>query len=138
MSTKILAVESDANILHLLAVKLRKAGYDVITATDGAEAARLAQAERPDAVISEVTLPGIEGLALTRRLKAQPQAAPVVILLTILGSDRDIAAGFAAGADDYMTKPFSPLVLVERVRVNLIRAGRISPDGGGESEVADG
>ena len=138
MSTKILAVESDANILHLLAVKLRKAGYELMTATDGAEAARLARAERPDLVISEVTLPGLEGLALTRRLKAQPESAPVVILLSILGSDRDIAAGFAAGADDYMTKPFSPLVLVERVRVNLIRAGRISPDGGGESEAANG
>ena len=138
MSTKILAVESDANILHLLAVKLRKAGYEVITANDGVEAVHLAQTEKPDAVISEVTLPGLEGLALTRRLKAQSGAAPVVILLSILGSDRDIAAGFAAGADDYMTKPFSPLVLVERVRINLIRTGRIAPDGPGESEVADG
>ena len=138
MSTKILVVESDANILHLLAVKLRKAGYNVIMATNGTEAARLAQVEQPDAVISEVILPGMEGLALARRLKAQPQAAPVVILLSVLGSDRHIAAGFAAGADDYMTKPFSPLVLVERVRVNLIRTGRIALDGPGESEVADG
>jgi DNA-binding response OmpR family regulator len=138
VSTKILVVESDANILHLLAVKLRKAGYNVIMATNGTEAARLAQVEQPDAVISEVILPGMEGLALARRLKAQPQAAPVVIMLSVLGSDRDIAAGFAAGADDYMTKPFSPLVLVERVRVNLIRTGRISPDGAGESEATDG
>ena len=138
MSTKILAVETDANILHLLAVKLRKAGYEVITANDGDEAVRLAQAEKPDVVISEVILPGLKGLALTRRLKAESQTAPMVILLTVLDSDRDVAAGFAAGADDYMTKPFSPLVLVERVRVNLIRTGRISPDGAGESEVADG
>jgi DNA-binding response OmpR family regulator len=138
VSTKILAVETDANVLHLLAVKLRKAGYEVITANDGAEAADLARAEKPDVVISEVILPGLKGLALTRRLKAEPRTAPLVILLTVLGSDHDIAAGFAAGADDYMTKPFSPLVLVERLRVNLIRTGRISPDGAGESEVTDG
>ena len=138
MSTKILAVETDANILHRLAVKLRKAGYEVITANDGDEAVRLAQAEKPDVVISEVILPGLKGLALTRRLMAESQTAPLGILLTVLDSDRDVAAGFAAGADDYMTKPFSPLVLVERVRVNLIRTGRISPDGAGESEVADG
>jgi DNA-binding response OmpR family regulator len=138
VSTKILAVETDANILHLLAVKLRKAGYEVITANDGAEAADLARAEKPDVVISEVVLPSLKGLALTRRLKTELNPAPVVILLTVLGSDHDIAAGFAAGADDYMTKPFSPLVLVERLRINLIRTGRISPDGAGESEATDG
>ena len=86
------------------------------------KSAQLAQAEQPDVVISGVRLPGLDGLALTRRLKDQPNA-PLVILLTILVDDHHIAAGFEAGADDYLTKPFSPLVLIERLRVNLIRSG---------------
>lgn len=137
MSTKILTVDSDADVRRLLEIRLKKAGYQVITTTNGEEAAHLAEAERPDVVISRVRLPGLDGLTLTRRLKAQAKDAPLVILLSMLGSNRDIAAGFAAGADDYMTKPFSPLILLERIRVNLIRSGRTTPDNRLESEAAD-
>ena len=87
-------------------------------------------------VVCGVRLPEQDGLTLTRRLKAQANA-PLVILLTIMNRDQDIAAGFAAGADDYIIKPFSPLVLAERVRVNLIRTGRMAPVEETESEAAD-
>lgn len=123
MSAKILTVDSGTDIRHLIEVRLKKAGYQIVTAANGDDAAQLALMEQPDVVISGVRLPGLDGLTLTRRLKAQPNA-PLVILLSILGGDHDIAAGFEAGADDYLTKPFSPLVLIDRVRVNLIRAGR--------------
>ena len=136
MSVKILAADSDADVRHLLEVRLRKAGYQVILATNGNEAAQLAETEHPDVVVAGVRLPGLDGLALTRRLKAQPNA-PLVILLTIMSRNQDIAAGFAAGADDYLIKPFSPLVLAERVRVNLIRAGRATVDESSESEATD-
>ena len=136
MSVKILAADSGADVRHLLEVRLKKAGYQVVLAANGDEAAQLAETEQPDVAIYGVRLPGLDGLALTRRLKAQPNA-PLVILLTIMSPDQDIAAGFAAGADDYMIKPFSPLVLAERVRVNLIRAGRATVDESSESEATD-
>lgn len=136
MTLKILAADSAVDVRHLLEVRLRKAGYQVMAATNGDEAAQLAETEQPDVVVCGVRLPGLDGLALTRRLKAQPNP-PLVILLTIMGRDQDIAAGFAAGADDYMIKPFSPLVLLERVRVNLVRAGRMTPAEQTESEAAD-
>ena len=136
MSVKILAADSGADVRHLLEVRLRKAGYQVILATNGNEAVQLAETEQPDVAIYGVRLPGLDGLALTRRLKAQPNA-PLVILLTIMSRDQDIAAGFAAGADDYLIKPFSPLVLAERIRVNLIRAGQATVDESSESEAAD-
>lgn len=137
MNTKILTVDSDADVRRLLEIRLKKAGYQVVTATNGDEVAQLAPAEQPDVVITRIRLPGMDGLTLTRQLKAQAERAPLVILLSMLGSNRDIAAGFAAGADDYITKPFSPLVLLERIRVNLIRAGRATPDNRTESEAAD-
>ncbi len=137
MNTKILTVDSDADVRRLLEIRLKKAGYQVVTTANGDEALQLAQAEQPDVVISRVRLPGMDGLALTRRLKAQAEGAPLVILLSMLVSNRDIAAGFEAGADDYMTKPFSPLVLLERIRVNLIRSGRATPDNRPESKAAD-
>jgi DNA-binding response OmpR family regulator len=136
MTIKILAVDSDADVRRLLEIRLKKAGYQVILTGNGSEAAQLAQTEAPEVVITRVRLPGLDGLALTRRLKAQPNP-PLIILLTMLNSDRDIAAGFAAGADDYMTKPFSPLVLLERLRVNLIRTGRTAPAIPAESEAVD-
>lgn len=132
MSIKVLVADSGADVRHLLEVRLRQAGYQVITAASGDGAAGLAEAEQPDVVVAGVRLPGLDGLTLTRRLKAQANP-PLVILLTIMTRDQDIAAGFAAGADDYLLKPFSPLVLLERLRVTLIRAGRAA-----EQEAADG
>ena len=136
MNTKILIVDSDAEVRRLLDIRLKKAGYQVVLTGDGHEALQLAQTEQPEVVITRVRLPGLDGLALTRRLKAQPHP-PLVILLTMLTRDQDITAGFAAGIDDYMTKPFSPLVLLERIRVNLIRARRAAPAIPAESEAVD-
>lgn len=136
MTIKILTVDSDAEVLRLLDIRLKKAGYEVIAANNGSDALGLAQTEAPAVVITRVRLPGMDGLALTRRLKALPHP-PLVILLTMLTGDQDIVNAFAAGADDFMTKPFSPLVLLERIRVNLIRTGRTAPALPAESEAGD-
>ena len=137
MSVKVLAADSGADVRHLLEARLRQAGYQVILAATGEEAAHLAETEQPDVVVAGVRLPGLDGLTLTRRLKAQANP-PLVMLLTIMTRDQDIAAGFAAGADDYLLKPFSPLMLLERLRVNLIRAGRAAVVEPADREVADG
>ncbi|GAB4445844.1 MAG: hypothetical protein Kow0031_28410 [Anaerolineae bacterium] len=136
MSVKVLAADSGADVRHLLEVRLRAAGYQVILAASGDEAAQLAESEQPDVVICGARLPGVDGLTLTRRLKASANP-PLVILLTIMNRDQDIAAGFAAGADDYMLKPFSPLMVAERLRVNLIRTGRATITEPDEREAAD-
>jgi two-component system OmpR family response regulator len=136
MTIKILVADADADVRHLLQARLTKAGYQVFAVATGFEATELFEDIQPEVVVCGVRLPGLDGLTLTRRLKAQPNA-PLVILLTVMGRDQDIAAGFAAGADDYMIKPFSPLVLAERVRVNLIRTGRMTPAEEAESEAAD-
>lgn len=137
MSIKVLAADSGTDVRHLLEVRLRQAGYQVILAATGNEAAHLAETELPDVVVAGVRLPGLDGLTLTRGLKAQANP-PLVILLTMMTRDQDIAAGFAAGADDYLLKPFSPLVLLERLRINLIRFGRAAVAEPLDREVADG
>jgi CheY-like chemotaxis protein len=86
MTTKILAVDSDAEVLRLLDIRLKKAGYEVILTNNGSEALDLAQTAPPEVVITRVRLPGLDGLALTRRLKALPHP-PLVILLTLLTGD---------------------------------------------------
>ena len=137
MTAKILVIDNDAAVRHLLEVRLKQAGYQVSTIADSSSAFDRVRVERPDVVITTILASGLDGLSLTRQLKSQPDFSPLVILLTPLNSDSDIAAGFAAGADDYLTKPFSPLVLIERVRVNLIRTGRLVTTAQEESEIVD-
>lgn len=132
---KVLVIDNDADVRHLLDIRLRQANFDVQTVPTGEIAREVLPSQKPDVVITEVRLPGIDGLALTREIKKKAHA-PLVILLTGQTGDADIVAGFAAGADDYLTKPFSPLVLIERLRVNLIRAGQKVPTvaNGGEQD----
>ncbi|MHB8764987.1 MAG: response regulator transcription factor [Deferrisomatales bacterium] len=128
MQMRALAVDDEADIRRLLEIKLTKAGYRVSTATDGDEGLRLALAERPDLMVVDVMMPGKDGFQVVSEVKAALGAeAPVAILLTARGEHADVAAGLANGADDYVTKPFSPHELLERARVALIRAGRAVP-----------
>lgn len=118
--TTVLIVDEDTSVLRLLDVKLSGAGFEVMRARDGSEALALAQAESPDVVVTEVLLPDIEQpdyLMLLR--KTVPNA--LVLVLSSLHMDETIASALAIGADDFMSKPFSPLALLERLRVNLIR-----------------
>ncbi|HEX4954689.1 MAG TPA: response regulator transcription factor [Thermoanaerobaculia bacterium] len=118
---KILVVDDDADLSALIAFALKKAGYLVVEAADGQEALARFEEEEPTLVILDVNLPrksGFEVLAALRRRSKVP-----VIFLTVRGAEEDVVAGLDAGADDYVTKPFSPRSLLARVRAQLRRTG---------------
>ncbi len=130
--TSILVVEDEKEIRELVALHLAKEGYRVATAASGEQAWTLLTQSTPDLVVLDILLPGIDGLALCRQLKADPRTQQAaVILLTAKGDEADIVAGLTVGADDYLPKPFSPRVLVARVKAVLRRAEgrkRAEPD----------
>jgi two-component system, OmpR family, response regulator MtrA len=111
----VLIADDDVDILALVRLRLERSGYDVISAQDGAEALELAATEHPDVAIFDVSMPGLSGLDVTRRLREVNADMPV-ILLTARVLEADVEAGAAAGADVYLTKPFSPQDLEARVR----------------------
>jgi len=119
---KILIIDDDVDILRLTGIKLTKAGHDISTVQDGAAGADLAHSEKPSLIILETELANKHGHDIIRAVKKSHKPAPLVIILSSEDTDEAIAAGFAAGADDYMIKPFSPRVLLERMRVVAIRA----------------
>lgn len=116
---RVLIVEDEANIREVVAQYLELEGFTVLQAADGVEALRLAASQPPDLVVLDLMLPGVDGLEVCRRLRAQ-SAAPI-LMLTARGEESDKLVGFALGADDYVTKPFSPRELVVRVRAIMRR-----------------
>jgi DNA-binding response OmpR family regulator len=116
---RVLVVEDEATIREVIAQYLALDGFAVSRAGDGAEALRLAETQPPDLVILDLMLPGIDGLEVCRRLRAR-SAVPIV-MLTARGEETDKLTGFGLGADDYITKPFSPRELVVRVRAIMRR-----------------
>jgi two-component system alkaline phosphatase synthesis response regulator PhoP len=119
---KILVVEDDDDIRELLQYNLSKEGYQVTSAVSGEEALKNAKMQQPDLMILDLMLPGVDGLEVCRRLKrdSRTQHLPMV-MLTAKGEEADIVTGLELGADDYITKPFSPRVLLARVRAVLRR-----------------
>ncbi len=121
-AAKVLLVEDDPVILRLLEVNFELEGYDVVLAHDGAEGIALAREERPDLVISDIMMPNVSGIELVQALKGDEATAAIpVILLSAKAQSADVKAGLEAGADDYVTKPFEPLELVDRVQALLAR-----------------
>ena len=119
---KILIIEDEADLVKGLKLNLADEGYEVDWAADGREGLRRALEEAPDIVILDLMLPGMNGLEVCRRLKQDPKLRPIpVVMLTAKGEEADIVAGLELGADDYLTKPFSPRVLVARIRAVLRR-----------------
>lgn len=119
MGTEIVVVEDDEGVRDLVAYRLRTDGFDVTTYEDGRAAweALVSRASPPDAVVTDVMLPGIDGLTLLRRIRGHDGLASVpVILLTSRGLESDVTEAFASGATDYLTKPFRPNELLARVR----------------------
>jgi len=119
---RILVVDDEENILDLIRYNLSREGFDVLSAMSGDEALRLARVERPDLMILDLMLPGIHGMEVAKLLKkdARTEAIPIV-MLTAKSGDADVVTGLEIGADDYITKPFSPKVLIARVRAVLRR-----------------
>jgi len=118
-NNKILIVEDDRNLLDTLKYNLRKEGYDVVTAVDGAEALDVARREKPDLIILDLMLPKVSGFEVCRILR-KDMAVPI-LMLTAKADETDKIVGLEIGADDYMTKPFSLRELLARVRAMLRR-----------------
>ena len=122
--TAVLVVDDDTDIRELVAFKLSRSGYDVRTASDGDVGYEAALSSRPDLVLLDVMMPGLSGIEVCRRLRETPATATTpILLLTAKAQEADVEAGFAAGADDYIAKPFSPRELVSRVEAVLARVG---------------
>ena len=118
---KILVVDDDESLRRLVAAYLESEGYDVKEAADGPSAIVAIEKEEPQLVVLDLMLPGMSGLAVARRIRLE-RTTPI-LMLTARGSEDDMLQGFEAGADDYLVKPFSPKVLVARVKAVLRRAG---------------
>lgn len=127
MTTKplVLIADDDPDIRMLVRLRLERSGYTVVAANDGLEALKLATECRPDLVILDVTMPGLTGVEVTRELRARTESMPV-ILLTAHAHEADVDKGAEAGADVYVTKPFSPQELESRVRA-LTECLTVSP-----------
>jgi DNA-binding response OmpR family regulator len=114
----VLVADDDEDILELVAFRLGRAGYRILTASDGEQALRIALDEHPDLAVLDVMMPRLTGLEVTERIRAEGGLMPIV-LLTARVQDADVARGFEAGADDYIKKPFSPQELGARVQAIL-------------------
>jgi two-component system, OmpR family, response regulator len=126
VSARLLVVDDEATILELLSGSLRLAGFDVVTAANGAAAVRAAAASRPDLVLLDVMLPDGDGFEALRRIRSGGSEVPV-IFLTARDEVPDRVKGFAVGGDDYVTKPFSLEELLGRIRAVLKRTGVDAP-----------
>ena len=126
---RILVVDDEEDILELVRFNLAREGYDLVCTTSGEEAPEIARKKHPDLLILDLMLPGIDGLEVTKILKNDVKTKDIpIIMLTAKGEEADIVTGLELGADDYVTKPFSPRILVARVRAALRRKVKDSPE----------
>jgi len=124
---RVLVVDDDAKTVELVKLYLSRDGYQVLTAYDGVKALRLARECHPDLIVLDLMLPGIDGLEICRTLRTESDVP--IIMLTAKTTDQDKLTGLSLGADDYVTKPFSPRELAARVRTVLRRLpGERGPD----------
>ncbi|MDQ4005843.1 MAG: response regulator [Actinomycetota bacterium] len=121
---KLLIADDEEGVRSLVRMTLNVDSYEILEARDGNEALEVARRERPDIVLLDVMMPGQSGVEVCRALKAdRATAGTSIILLTAKAQEEDRAEGLAAGADDYFTKPFSPLGLIAKVEEALERVG---------------
>jgi two-component system alkaline phosphatase synthesis response regulator PhoP len=127
--TNIVVVEDEEDILELVQYNLLKEGYNTNGVASGEEALTLIRSSLPDLVVLDLMLPGVDGLEVCRELKKDNKTQHIpVVMLTAKGEESDIVAGLELGADDYITKPFSPKVLIARLRAVLRRRSREAVD----------
>ncbi len=128
--SKILIVEDEASLVEVLSYNLKREGYEVVVAKDGRDGLRKAQMQVPDLVILDLMLPLLGGIDICRELRGTPRTAGMsILMLTAKGEETDQVVGFAVGADDYVTKPFSVKVLLQRIKVLLRRQANPEPLG---------
>jgi two-component system, OmpR family, phosphate regulon response regulator PhoB len=121
--TVVLVADDDADIRDLVAFKLEQAGLEVVAVEDGQAALEQARARQPTLAVLDVSMPVLSGIDVCRILRADPlTAGMLIIMLTARVQEHDVEGGFSAGADDYVTKPFSPRELVSRIQALLSRA----------------
>jgi two-component system phosphate regulon response regulator PhoB len=134
---QILIVEDDRSLAEVLDYNLRQDGYQTLVANDGQEGLRQAKLRTPDLVVLDLMLPMVDGLEICRRLRADPVTRNILVLmLTAKSEETDEVVGFSVGTDDYVAKPFSVKVLLERIRALLRR--REGNDGNGSVLVSQG
>jgi len=128
LKRSVLAVEDDKDILELVTYNLEKEGFEVRGVTTGEDALKSARSKTPDVILLDLMLPGMDGLAVCRELREDPKTKQIpIVIVSAKGEESDIVSGLELGADDYITKPFSPKVLVARVRAVLRRRERATP-----------
>src|SRR5256885_4835132 len=135
MSRKILVVDDDRKTVDLLRLYLEKDGYQVLTAHDGRQALDLTRQRRPDLIVLDLMLPNVDGLDVCRILRAESKVP--IIMLTARTTEDDKLLGLDLGADDYVTKPFSPRELVARVRTVLRRVSEDETTGRADARFGD-
>jgi DNA-binding response OmpR family regulator len=136
MASTVLIVEDDPTTTDFVQRYLRRDGHRVLTASDGEEGLRIARERKPDLVVLDLMLPKLDGIEVCRALRAESDVA--VIMLTARVEEEDRLTGLDVGADDYMTKPFSPRELAARVRAVLRRSARLGDDDGPQILQHDG
>jgi len=119
---RVVVIDDEADILQLIRMKLSKEGFNVSTASNGDEGIEKVLREKPDVIIVDILMPGKDGYQLVSEVKAKlREESPIIIMLTSKTEDADMVKGLSMGADDYITKPFSPRELIERINVALIK-----------------
>ncbi|MBU4375871.1 MAG: response regulator [Candidatus Omnitrophica bacterium] len=120
MGAKILVVDDEAAILEMLTLRLKRNGYEVMTAVDGEQCLRRAEKESPDLIILDALMPGLSGFEVCKRLKANDKTMGIpVIMLTALGDEKDLSKGLEDGAECFITKPFNPVELIDEIKIAL-------------------
>ena len=137
MKPKILVVDDEPDAVELVSFNLKAAGFDVVTAADGAEALKRAKEHQPDLLVLDVMLPEVDGLEVCKIIRRDPAVAHIpIIMLTAKAAEIDRVLGLELGADDYVTKPFSPRELVLRIRKILDR-GKVPEEKSDRIEIGD-
>src|ERR1700740_2553699 len=130
---KILVIEDEHSLCEVLSINLEREGFEVLVASDGQEGLRQAQLKLPDLVVLDLMLPNKPGLEVCRELRMGPRTREIpIIMVTAKAEESDELVGFATGADDYVTKPYSMKVLVQRIKKELRRQQLKDDPGGGK------
>ena len=129
LPSKVLIVEDDPHAVELVRLYLARDGHEVLSAANGIDGLRQAREAQPDLIVLDLMLPGLDGLEICRTLRAESDVP--IVMLTARVEEEDRLAGLEFGADDYVTKPFSPRELAARVKAVLRRSGRDDPEAGG-------